>query len=111
MADPEYIAVLVTVGSAEEGEALARALVGEQLAACVSIIGPVQSVYRWQGEVHCDQERLLIIKTRAALFELLAARVKALHSYDVPEVIALPITAGSAEYLQWLAAETHPKPT
>lgn len=104
----ELVVVLVTVGSAGEGERIAQTLVAERLAGCVSLIGPVTSTYRWRGEIVRDEERLLIIKTRAALFGQVEARVTGLHSYSTPEVIALPITAGSGAYLDWLEAETAP---
>src|SRR5512139_1486522 len=95
------IVVLVTAGTREEADSLAQALVGERLAACVNVLGPITSVYRWQGRVQRDQEALLIIKTRRPHFEQLAARVSALHSYDNPEIVALPIVAGAAPYLAW----------
>ncbi|MBI1816499.1 MAG: divalent-cation tolerance protein CutA [Deltaproteobacteria bacterium] len=98
----DFIVVLVTVASAEEGERIAEALVDEQLAACVNVVGPIRSIYMWEGAVQRDEERLLIIKTRAALFDELEARVCALHSYETPEVIALSISAGSQPYLDWL---------
>ena len=94
--------VYVTAGSPAEGEHLARVLVEERLAACVNRIAPVQSVYRWQGKVEQSEEQLLIIKTRKALFTTLGKRVRELHSYSVPEIIALPIIDGSDDYLQWL---------
>jgi len=100
------IAVLVTVGAREEAERIAEALVMERLAACVNVLGPITSIYHWQGQVERGQELLLIIKTRAALFGQLEARVKSLHSYQNPEVIALPISAGAAAYLDWLRGET-----
>jgi periplasmic divalent cation tolerance protein len=110
MAATDSIVVLVTVGSREEGERIATAVVSEQLAACVNLIGPIESIYRWDNQVQHDQELLLIIKTRAALFDRLEARVKMLHSYQTPEVIAVPVTAGSAEYLEWLrGASSAPK--
>jgi len=99
---PEFIVVLVTAGSAAEGERLALAFVEERLAACVNRIAGVQSVYRWQGKVEQSAEELLVIKTRADLFPALEKRVRELHSYAVPEVIALPIVNGSAGYLRWL---------
>jgi periplasmic divalent cation tolerance protein len=102
----DCIIVLVTVGSADEGERIAETLVGEQLVACVNVIGPIRSIYRWEGHVQRDDEHLLVMKTRTALFDAVAARVCALHSYQTPEVIALPITAGSAGYLAWLTAAT-----
>jgi periplasmic divalent cation tolerance protein len=94
--------VLVTAGSREEAERLAEALVGERLAACVNIVGPIRSIYRWQGEVCRDDEQLLLIKTTRQRCESLERRVRELHSYDVPEVIVLPIESGSAAYLSWL---------
>lgn len=102
MTASEFLVVLVTASSNEEAELIAEALVGERLAACVSIAGPVRSVYRWEGVVERSDEQLLIIKTRGAVFEALAERVRELHSYTTPEVIALPIEAGSASYLGWL---------
>jgi periplasmic divalent cation tolerance protein len=96
------LVVLVTVASREDGERIAEALVGEALAACVNIVGPMRSIYRWQGEVCRDDEQLLLIKTTRERYSALEARVKALHSYDVPEIVALPIEMGSAEYLDWV---------
>jgi len=101
----EFIVVLVTVGSVAEGERVARALVEERLAACVNRISAVQSVYRWQGKVEENTEELLVIKTRADLFTALEKRVRELHSYSVPEVIALPIMNGSEAYLKWLGKQ------
>ncbi|MFQ5665473.1 MAG: divalent-cation tolerance protein CutA [Candidatus Binatia bacterium] len=106
MASTDCIVVLVTVGSEEEGERIAAALVTEHLAACVNLVGPVRSIYWWEGQVQREREHLLVIKTRKRLFAKLAARVTALHSYDTPEVIALPITAGLAAYLDWLRGAT-----
>lgn len=104
----DCIVVLVTVGSVAEGERIADAIVGERLAACVNIVGPVRSVYWWDQQVQHDEELLLIMKTRAALFAALEARVRALHSYTTPEVIAVPITSASQPYIEWLLRETHP---
>ena len=103
---PAYLAVLITAASAEEGQRIARALVEAGLAACVNLVSSVRSIYAWQGQIHDDQEVLLIAKTKAHLLERLAAQVKQLHSYEVPEIIALPIVAGSGEYLRWLDAQT-----
>ena len=104
----DCLVVMVTVGSAGDAERLAHALVAEQLVACVNIVGPVRSIYRWEGRVCDDPEFLLVIKTRTALFEAAAARIRALHSYHTPEIIALPITAGSEPYLAWLRGATDP---
>jgi periplasmic divalent cation tolerance protein len=106
----ECIVVLVTVGSREEGERIATAVVSEELAACVNITGPIESIYRWDNQVQHEQELLLVIKTRAVLAGELEARVRALHSYQTPEVIALPITSGSQEYLDWLLSATRARP-
>ncbi len=97
-----FIVVYVTVGSSDEGERLARALVEERLAACVNRVRPVQSIYRWQDRVEQSEEELLIIKTKRELFDRLKRRVQELHSYSVPEIIALPILEGSEGYLKWL---------
>jgi periplasmic divalent cation tolerance protein len=105
-----FIVVYVTAGSSEEAEQLAQTLVGEKLAACVNRIKSVRSVYRWQGQVEQSDEELLIIKTRKELFSALEQRVRALHSYSVPEIIALPIVAGSAAYLGWLRDQVSSRP-
>jgi periplasmic divalent cation tolerance protein len=101
-----YIVILVTAGSEAEAEKIATFLVEERLAACVNILNPIRSFYRWQGKVANDREWLLIIKTQVERFAAVEAKVKALHSYEVPEVIALPIRAGSEDYLRWLGNET-----
>lgn len=98
--------VMVTAASEEQALSIARALVEERLAACVNLVGPVRSIYRWQGKVQDDREHLMIIKTRASMVARLARRVKELHSYEVPEVIAIPIAAGSKPYLEWLFEST-----
>lgn len=94
--------------AAEEDEAarIGRALVEENLAACANIVGPVRSIYRWRGAIEDAREFLLIIKTQARLFDRLALRVKELHSYQVPEIIALPLTAGWKPYLDWILEST-----
>ena len=104
----DCIVVFVTAGSESEAETLARVLVEERLAACVNIVGPIRSIYRWEGKLIDDQEWLLVIKTQAERFSAVETRVKALHSYQVPEVIALPILAGAEDYLRWLRSETAP---
>ncbi len=99
---PEHAVVLMTAPDAAAAERIARALVDERLAACVNIVPGVRSIYRWEGKVEDSTEVLLVAKTRAALFERLEARVRALHPYDVPEIVALPLTDGSRPYLSWL---------
>jgi periplasmic divalent cation tolerance protein len=102
------VVVLSTAGSRGEAERIATALVEERLAACVNLVGPVTSIYRWQGALERGAEELLVIKTRRALAARLVERLRTLHSYDVPEAIVLPIVAGARPYLDWLAAETTP---
>jgi periplasmic divalent cation tolerance protein len=101
-----FVVVLVTAGSAEEGRRIGHALVEERLAACVNVVGPIRSIYRWEGAVEEAEEHLLMMKARSADVPALTARVRALHSYDVPEVVALPLTGGSEAYLAWLATAT-----
>lgn len=96
--------VLVTTASEQEAEAIASTLVEQRLAACVACL-PVRSVYRWQGQICRDQEWQLIIKTDLKRFEPLRAKIQDLHSYDVPEIIALPIVAGESAYLDWIAEQ------
>jgi periplasmic divalent cation tolerance protein len=110
MADSGYRVVLVTVPDAAAGERIAEALVGERLAACVNRLDGVRSTYRWRGAIERSGESLLVIKTRAALVADVTARVKALHPYTVPEVIALAIETGNPDYLAWLGAETRESP-
>jgi len=100
--------VLVTIGNETDARAMARTLVGEGLAACVNVLGPINSIYRWRGAIEDEKEYLLLIKTRASLYGRVEHRIKELHSYDVPEVVALPIETGSASYLEWLFEMTAP---
>ncbi len=97
-----YGVVLVTASSQQEGEAIAQALVEAQMAACVTLM-PVHSIYTWQGQVMREPEWQLLIKTDLSQFSLLEKKIRELHSYEVPEIIALPILAGSQPYLQWIA--------
>jgi periplasmic divalent cation tolerance protein len=99
---PEPIVVLTTCPDEAVAAKVARDLVESGLAACVSRIGPVHSTYRWQGALQDEPEVLLVIKTVSTRYSELEMRLKSLHPYDVPEIVALPVTAGSAEYLSWL---------
>ena len=100
------LSVYIIAADADEAERIAEALVAERLAACVNLLGSVTSVYRWKGAVERANEVALIVKTRRDLFDRLAARVRALHSYEIPAIVAWPIVAGDAAYLAWVAEET-----
>jgi periplasmic divalent cation tolerance protein len=100
----QYGLVLVTASSQSEGEAIAQALLQFKLAACVSLM-PIRSLYTWNGEVHNEAEWQLMIKTDLRSFSQLEAKVRELHSYEVPEVIALPIVMGSQPYLSWISEQ------
>lgn len=102
----DALVVLVTAPSAEKAAEIARAVVEERLAACGNVVPGLRSIYRWEGKVHDEGEALLVLKTARDRLDALRARVIALHPYDVPEVIALPIEAGSAPYLDWIVGET-----
>jgi periplasmic divalent cation tolerance protein len=104
MSEAEAIVVLMTAASFEEAERIAEMLVNQRLAACVQILPEMQSIYFWQDEVQRDREVLMIAKTVRANFAALEQQVRAMHSYETPEIIALPIVAGSERYLEWLAA-------
>lgn len=102
----QYGLVLVTASSQSEGEAIAQALLQFKLAACVSLM-PIRSLYTWKGEVHNEAEWQLMIKTDLRKFSQIAAKVRELHSYEVPEVIALPIVMGSQPYLNWISDQVN----
>jgi periplasmic divalent cation tolerance protein len=97
------VLVLSTVGKREDAERIADALVGERLAACVNVVPGLLSVYRWKGALEREDELLLLIKTRAERVEEMGARLRALHPYELPEMIVLPIAGGHGPYLDWIA--------
>jgi len=99
-----YGIVLVTAGSRQEADAVAESLIQAKLAACVNLL-PVFSIYTWQGTIHRDEEWQLLIKSERSRFDELEAKIRELHSYDVPEIIVLPIVAGSQPYLQWISSQ------
>ncbi|UBF29539.1 divalent-cation tolerance protein CutA [Kovacikia minuta CCNUW1] len=99
-----YGVVMVTAVSRQEAETIARTLVQAHLAACVSLL-PIHSIYTWQGEVHQEDEWQLLIKCDLTKFEAIEAKVRQVHSYEVPEIIALPILAGSKPYLDWISEQ------
>jgi periplasmic divalent cation tolerance protein len=102
----DHVVVVSTTGSEEAARALAAGVIEARLGACAQIVGPITSVFRWNGEVQTEQEWRLEIKTTADRVTAVTAHIKGNHSYDVPEIIAIPITGGSAEYLSWLITET-----
>jgi periplasmic divalent cation tolerance protein len=104
--DDGVLVVLVTAPSVEKAAELGRALVGERLAACANVVPAIRSIYWWEGKVQDDAEALLVLKTTRSRFDALRDRALALHPYEVPEVLALPVEAGSAAYLAWIARET-----
>ena len=98
-----YSLILSTASSKDEAQHIARALVERRLVACVNIVGPIDSIYRWKGEVESAQEFLLMMKTDSDRFERVRDAVKSLHSYEVPEVIQVPVENGLPAYLQWIS--------
>ena len=102
----DHVIVASTTADEQAARALAAGVIEAKLGACAQIVGPITSVFRWEGEVQTEQEWRLEIKTTTDRVAALTAHIKANHSYDVPEIIATPITGGSAEYLSWLVAET-----
>ncbi len=100
-----YIQVVTSVGSRTDAQAIARTLVERRLAGCVQVVGPITSTYWWEGKVEEAEEYLCLIKTRQDMFTTLEATIASLHPYDVPEILALPVSAGSQRYLDWLKSE------
>jgi len=98
----EFILVYVSVASSAEAEKIAQILLDERLIACVNLVDSVSSFFHWEGKNECSKECLLIMKTRTNLFAILEKRIKILHSYDVPEIIAVPIILGSEKYFDWM---------
>src|SRR5450759_4766613 len=100
-----YIQVMTTTETKEQAQTIAQHLMEEKLAACVQIVGPITSIYRWKGKVENAQEWLCLIKTRNDLYNKVEATIKSIHLYETPEIIAVPIIKGSKEYLNWLDDE------
>jgi periplasmic divalent cation tolerance protein len=108
MHETDYVVVLTTLPEDADATALGRALVEERLAACVNVLAPMESMYRWQGAVEQARERQLLIKTSRRRIVPLAARLRALHPYELPEFVVLAIADGSDAYLRWLGESTAP---
>ena len=106
MPTDDYIMVLTTCNSSETSSLIAETLISNKLAACVNIIKGVESVYQWQGKIEHDKEILLIIKTRESLFSQVEQTIQELHSYELPEIIAVPIKTGEKNYLNWIQSAT-----
>jgi periplasmic divalent cation tolerance protein len=104
----EVLLVITNLPDRASAERLADKLVGQRLAACVNILAPCRSVYRWKDAVQSDEEHPVLIKTTAARFEALQAAIQANHPYELPEIIAVPVGRGLPEYLDWVAQETRP---
>jgi periplasmic divalent cation tolerance protein len=102
----EAIIVLVTAPSREAAEELGELLIARRVAACVNVVGPITSIYRWAGEVSRDEEHLLLIKSTKARYAEVETLVRENHTYELPEVIALPVVAGLEPYLEWVRSET-----
>lgn len=103
---PGTVRVETTTDTQSEAERLATTLVESHLAACVQVTGPITSFYRWEGRVHNDPEWLLVVKTAADRLDAVVAHLREHHSYDVPEVVAVPVVGGNPDYLTWVTAET-----
>jgi len=103
MSEDDVVQVQTTLDDRDAADAMARSLVDERLSACVQVLGPITSRYRWHGRVDVATEWLLLVKTTAARYPGAERRIRELHPYDEPEIVALPVTAGSAGYLRWVA--------
>jgi periplasmic divalent cation tolerance protein len=106
----DVVVILTTVPAGGKGEQIAQALVEERLAACVNVLAPMTSIYRWRGAVERDTEQQLIIKTSSGRVAAVQARLAALHPYDLPEFVVLSVADGSAAYLEWIGQETSDDP-
>jgi periplasmic divalent cation tolerance protein len=106
----DLVIILTTVPADGLGDRIARVLVDEQLAACVNVLPPMSSTYRWRGAVETESEQQVAIKTRASLADLVMARVRELHTYELPELLVLNVAAGSDRYLQWVREGTRSIP-
>ena len=105
MKEPAYIVLFITASSSEEAYKIAEVLLNQRKAACVNIVPGVSSLFWWQDKLDSAQESLLIVKTKASLLPEIISLVKGIHSYDIPEIIALPIVGGNQDYLEWIGKE------
>lgn len=102
----QYLQVVTTTATKDEAEKIARALIDARLAACVQIAGPITSLYRWQGKVETSQEWQCVAKSRAELFEAVAAAIRQMHPYELPEIVAVSLAQGTPDYLRWIDEQT-----
>ncbi len=105
MEEPTYIVIFITTADDEEAQLISRVLLEQRKAACVNIVPGVNSLFWWQGSIDSARESLLVVKTKASLLDEIVAIVREIHSYDVPEIIALPIVGGNQDYLEWIEKE------
>ncbi|MGE0651231.1 MAG: divalent-cation tolerance protein CutA [Alphaproteobacteria bacterium] len=106
MDNASVVVLYITTASADDAARIGRALVEERLCACANVIAPVRSFYRWEGRIQDDREAVLIAKTDAGKVEAATVRIKSLHSYELPCIVALPVSGGNADFLEWVARET-----
>jgi periplasmic divalent cation tolerance protein len=104
----DYVQVLTTAGSEQEAQRIADSLVEDRLAACVQVVGPIASTYRWRGEIEREREWQCLAKTEARRYDEVEAAIRRLHSYEEPEILAIPVLAGSSGYLGWISASLSP---
>ncbi|HOJ43034.1 MAG TPA: divalent-cation tolerance protein CutA [Syntrophorhabdaceae bacterium] len=104
----EYLQIYTTSDKIEVAETISERLINERLAACVQVLGPIKSIYWWQGKIETSNEWICIIKSKKGLYKQIEDTIKSLHHYDVPEIIAVPIVMGSEDYLKWVRHETRP---
>lgn len=109
--NPDYVVVLTTLPADADGRAFGRTLVEERLAACVNVLPPMESVYRWEGQIEAEPERQVVIKTSNERIAALWDRIREMHPYDTPEFIVLPMSDGSDAYLRWIGESTAPRET
>jgi len=102
----DYIAVFTTVDKEEDARRIGSLMVEKRLAACVQIVGPISSIYRWKGKIEETKEWLCILKSRQSLFQKLEEAIRSVHPYEVPEIVSFPIESGSRDYLDWIRDET-----
>lgn len=106
---PEYIQVVTTTDSRDQARTIAQAVVGSRTAACAQVLGPITSLYWWEGRMEESEEYLLVMKTRADSYQALEETIRANHTYDVPEILALPVQTGGADYMAWIRDQVRPR--